>query len=59
MDLNYLFYRQQVERLTAEAASSDAARKIHGELAREYENQINRLTDGRISFPALLHECRA
>ena len=51
MDLNYLFHRQQVERSKAEAARSGAARKIHAELARKYENQIYSLTRGRIYFP--------
>jgi len=52
MDLNYLFYRQQVERSTAETANSEAACRIHGELAREYENRIHRLTNGRNLFPS-------
>lgn len=42
MDLNYLFYRQQIERSMAEAAGSAAARKIHEELASVYEEQIGR-----------------
>ena len=41
MDLNYLYYRQQIETSMAEAAHSDAARKVHGELAEEYEKRIN------------------
>ena len=41
MDLNYLYYRQQIETSLAEAANSGAARKAHGELAREYEKKIS------------------
>ena len=37
MDLNYLFFRQQVERIRVETAASDAARKAHEELAEAYE----------------------
>ena len=40
MDLNYLYYRQQIETSMAEAARSAAARKVHGELAHEYEKKI-------------------
>jgi hypothetical protein len=39
-DLNYLFFRQQVERIRAETAATDAARKAHEELAEAYEEQI-------------------
>ena len=42
MDLNYLFYRQQIERSMAEAAGSPAARKIHEQLATSYEARIGR-----------------
>lgn len=47
MDLNYLFYRQQIERSRADAASNDAVRKVHEELAIEYERQI-RQAAGRL-----------
>jgi hypothetical protein len=50
VDLNYLFHRQQVERSLAEAASSEAARKIHLELAEEYERRILTLSDGQVTF---------
>jgi hypothetical protein len=43
-DLNYLFFRQQVERNRAETAASDAARKAHEELAEAYEEQIDQST---------------
>ena len=50
MDLNYLFHRQQVERSRAAAANSEPARHAHLGLACEYERQIERLSEGRISF---------
>ena len=50
MDINYLFLRQQTERSRAEAATSDVARKIHDQLAEEYERLIEDVTKGRISF---------
>lgn len=50
MDLNYLFHRQQVERTLAHAAASEAARKIHLELAEEYERRIVAMSDGKVSF---------
>ena len=51
MDLNYLFHRQQVERSKERAADSDAARKSHEELAKLYEDEIRRTSDGKVSFP--------
>ena len=56
MDINYLFLRQQTERSRAEAATSDVARKIHDQLADEYERLIEDATKGRISFA---HPARA
>mgnify|MGYP000297667002 CR=1 FL=1 len=50
MDLNYLFHRQQVERSRAETADSEAARRAHEELARGYEEQIERLSNGDVTF---------
>ena len=50
MDINYLFLRQQVERSRAKAASSIAARRIHEQLAGEYERQIEAATNARIVF---------
>ena len=50
MDLNYLFHRQQVERSRAEVAATEAARRIHAELAEEYERQIVALSEGKVSF---------
>ena len=40
MDLNDLFYLQQIERSRADAAPSDEARELHEGLARKYEGQI-------------------
>lgn len=48
MDLNYLLYRQQVERSRAVSASSAAARAAHSQLAALYEDAIGRVTSGRI-----------
>ena len=42
MDLNYFYYRQQIERSRATAARSAAARQVHEELAIEYERKIRR-----------------
>ena len=44
MDLNYLFRRQQVERTWSEMAENEEARAAHEELAKRYEEQIERLT---------------
>ena len=62
MDINYLFLRQQTERSRAATANSDVARRIHEQLADEYERLIEALgrypnsaliedaTKGRVSF---------
>jgi hypothetical protein len=50
VDINYLFLRQQTERSRANGAASDIARKIHEQLANEYERLIEDATEGRISF---------
>ena len=47
-DLNYLFQRQQQERIRADEAASDEAREAHLQLAGFYEERISGLTDGRI-----------
>ena len=54
MSLNYLFHRQLVERSKASSADSEAARRAHEELARLYEEEIKRASDGRVNFP--MHE---
>ena len=52
MDLNYLFFRQQVERSMAASADSDAARKAHETLAGEYESRIGMVAEaGRSDVP--------
>lgn len=40
MDLNYLFYRQQMSLLRARAASSPESRAAHEGLAKGYTEQI-------------------
>jgi hypothetical protein len=50
VDINYLFLRQQTERSRAEAATTNDARKIHEQLASEYERLIEDATGGRVSF---------
>jgi hypothetical protein len=50
MDINYLFLRQQTERSRAAAATSSVARRIHEQLAIEYERLIENATGGRITF---------
>lgn len=50
MDINYLMLRQQTERSRAETATSVVARKIHEQLAAEYERLIQDATQGRIAF---------
>jgi hypothetical protein len=41
MDLNYLYHRHQVSLFMADNATSDAARRIHRELAERYAGQIS------------------
>jgi len=50
VDINYLFLRQQTERSRAATATSNIARKIHEQLANEYERLIEDATGGRITF---------
>jgi hypothetical protein len=40
MDLNYLYHRQQVERMRAAAAATEAAREVHDALADRYDDAI-------------------
>ena len=40
MDLNYLYHRHQVSLFMADNATSDAARRIHRELADRYASEI-------------------
>jgi hypothetical protein len=50
VDLNYLLYRQQIERSKADNASCDEARRAHAQLAELYEHAIEKLTEGNLSF---------
>ena len=51
MDLNELFYRQQIERSLAARAGLGPVCKIHEELASTYETMINRTSgNGRPLF---------
>lgn len=43
MDLNYLFHRQQVSLMRADAAGCVASRYAHRELARGYNDRIERI----------------
>lgn len=49
-DLNYLLYRQQVERSRADFAKSKEAREAHAQLATLYEDAIETLTGGKLTF---------
>jgi hypothetical protein len=50
MDLNYLFFRQQVEKIRATTAQSDEARLAHEQLARRYESMIGEATSDEFHF---------
>jgi hypothetical protein len=50
VDINYLLLRQQTEKSCAEAATTEEARRIHEQLANQYERLIEQATNGRISF---------
>ena len=50
MDLNYLFFRQQVEKIRATTAQSDEARLAHEQLARRYELMIGEATSDEFHF---------
>jgi hypothetical protein len=51
MDLNYLFFRQQVEKIRARTAQSDEARLAHEQLAQRYELIINEATADSFEIP--------
>jgi hypothetical protein len=53
VDINYLFLRQQTERSRAATATSEIARKIHEQLASQYERLIEDATGGRVTFVGL------
>jgi hypothetical protein len=46
MDLNDLFFRQQIARSNADAARSETVRDLHEALARGYEMQIAQAARG-------------
>jgi len=50
MDLNYLFFRQQVEKIRATTARSDEARIAHEQLAQRYESMISEATSDNFHF---------
>ena len=52
MDLNYLFFRQQVEKIRATQALSDQARLAHEQLAQRYEVMISEATSDEFHFLA-------
>jgi hypothetical protein len=52
MDLNYLFFRQQVERTRATNARSDEVRLAHEQLAQQYESIISDATADEFQFLA-------
>jgi len=51
-DVNYLLFRQQIERSRARTAASAAARTAHADLADLYQQRIELLTGGNFRFPA-------
>jgi len=52
-DLNYLFHRQQQERVLAEKASCTESAAAHRQMASFYEQRIAVLTEGRVDILAL------
>jgi hypothetical protein len=50
MDLNYLFFRQQVEKIRATTAESEEAKLAHEQLARRYETMISEATSDDFQF---------
>jgi hypothetical protein len=51
MDLNYLYYRQQVSRMRTALAACDASRAAHATLAKLYGDQIHRCWSDRNQSP--------
>jgi hypothetical protein len=47
MDFNYLYHRQQVERMRAAAAACEPSRVAHLDLADAYDDEILRRKDAR------------
>ena len=50
MDLNYLFFRQQVEKIRATTADNEEARLAHEQLAQRYESMITEATSDDFHF---------
>jgi hypothetical protein len=50
VDINYLFLRQQIERSRAGVAETDIGRRLHEQLAEEYERLSGDATGGRVTF---------
>lgn len=50
MDLNYLLFRQQVERSSAQSAACPEARAAHAKLAALYEARIELASNGNLRF---------
>jgi hypothetical protein len=48
MDLNYLYFRQQVSRFNADKASSENSRRAHRELADAYGARITAARNGAV-----------
>jgi hypothetical protein len=48
--LNHLLYMQQLALIQADAALNEAARVMHLRMARTYEDEITRRTQGRLRF---------
>ena len=53
MDLNYLYFRQQVALIRAERAACDPSRRAHSEMADAYRERIQaQKADGRQAVSA-------
>ncbi len=48
MDLNYLYFRQQVSRFNADNAACENSRHVHKELADAYGSRIAAARNGTI-----------
>lgn len=53
MDLNYFFKRHQISLFLAQNAACAQSRAAHGEFARAYASQIDRLSSGYARVCAL------
>ena len=48
MDLNYLYFRQQISRFNADNAACEHARRAHRELADAYGMRIAKARNGAV-----------